>query len=329
MIQSKRRQLILGSAAGTLLTVGGGRAFAQAADFPSRMVNYIVPFAAGGLSDLIARMVGDGVRRHHNQNVVVEAKPGANGAVAIEALRRAKPDGYTWLGLHNGFWAVSPFLYKLAWNPVEDLIPVAMTGDAYMAMFVHPSVPANTLAELVAYAKANPGRLNYGSSGLGGVSHMSGEYLKKRAGIDITHIPYKGSPAALQACLGNEVQIIFGPEGAQSALAGKLKTIMILGSKRWSKLPGAPTSDEAGMPNWVLRSWHAAAVLGGTPPDVVTRINALFNRILAEPPVVEKIQQMGLEPASLSVAEIGERIKVDRAQIGALIKELGITGGEP
>ena len=328
MSTSRRRFVLAPLAAAAAGAALAPRAFAQADDFPSRQVNYLVPFAAGGLSDILARLVGDGVRRHHGPNVIVEAKPGAAGTVAIETLKRAPADGYTLLAVNNGHFAVSPYFYKLSWDPSE-ITPIALTGDAYMAMFVHPSVPAGDLREFIAYAKANPGKLNFGTAGLGTVGHLSGEYLQKRAGLSMTHVPYKGSPAALQACLANETQVFFGPEGAESAIAGKLRTLAILGPKRWSKLPAAATTDEQGMPNWGPRSWHGIVVLSKTPPELVARWNRIVNRILAEPAVNEKIQAQGLEPAQASLADLAERVRVDRAAFGQLIRELGISGGEP
>lgn len=329
MIDRRRRKLVLGPLLAAGIASIPGRLLAQADDYPSRQIGYLVPFPAGGLSDILARLIGDGIRRQYNQVVVVEAKPGAAGTIAVEALKRTPADGYTLLAVNNGFFSVSPFLFKLSWDPMQDLVPVAMTGDAYMPMFVNPAVPATNLKELVAYAKANPDKLNYGSAGLGTLGHLSGEYLQKRAGIKLTHIPYKGSPAALQAILANDTQIFFGPEGADSALAGKLRGIALLGPKRWSRLPNVPTTDEQGFPNWALRSWHGVVVRSGTPAPVVAKINAIFNRIVAEPAVIERIQQQGLEPAQTSLADLNERVKADRANFGALIRELAISGGEP
>lgn len=324
-----RRHLLVAPMAAGLSSLLGRFAYAQAQDYPSHQINYIVPFAAGGLSDIIARLFGDGVRRHHNQNVIIESKPGAAGTVAVDLFKRANPDGYTLLGVNNGFFAVTPFLYKIKWDPMQDLVPIAMTGDAYMALFVNPSVPANNLRELIAYAKANPDKLNFGSAGLGTVGQLSGEYLKKRAGINMVHIPYKGSPAALQACLANDTQLFFGPEAADAALAGKLKAIAILGPKRWHKLPDVPTVDEQGMPNWGPRSWHAVVVHPRTPLDVQQKLNQLFNRIMSEPAVVEKLKQNGVEPGQNTLAELAERVRVDRVNFGQLIRDLGITAGEP
>jgi tripartite-type tricarboxylate transporter receptor subunit TctC len=324
-----RRRLVLAPLAGAAIAGIGGRAWAQSADYPTRNIGYLVPFPAGGLSDILARLIGDGIRRNYGQTVIVEARPGAAGTIAVDALKRTPPDGYTYLAVNNGFFSVSPFLFKLNWDPMQDLVPVAMTGDAYMPMFVNPSVPAANLRELVAYAKANPDKLNYGSAGLGTLGHLSGEYLQKRAGIKVTHIPYKGSPAALQAILANDTQIFFGPEGADSALAGKLRGIAMLGPKRWPKLPDVATTDEQGFPNWALRSWHGVVVRAQTPPEIVARINLMFNRIMAEGPVIEKIRQQGLEPAQSSLADLAERVRADRANFGPLIRELGITSGEP
>ena len=330
MIDRARRKLLMGTMAGAALAGAGPLARAQGAPaVGSQPFHYYVPFPAGGLSDIIARLVGEGLRKQFGQPVVVEPKPGAAGTLAVDTLKRAPIDGSTLLAVNNGFFSVAPFMYKLTWDPMQDLVPVALTGDAYMAMFVHPAVPANNLKELIAYAKANPGKLNYGSSGIGNVSHLCGEYLAKRAGIQLTHIPYKGTPAAVQATLAKEVDIMFGPEGAEHALTGKMKSISILGPRRWSKLPGVPTTDEQGLPNWAVRSWHGIVVSAKTPPDVVAKLNQVLSKIIAEPAIVERLQSLGLEPATQSLAELNERVRADRATFGQLIKDLGITGGEP
>jgi tripartite-type tricarboxylate transporter receptor subunit TctC len=315
-----RRQLI---AAGGLALLGRN---AWADDYPARTINYIVPYAPGGVSDTIARLFADGVQRNFGKNVIVDYKPGAGGAIGAEMLTRAAPDGYTVMGATNAFYSVMPFLNKLKYEPMQDLLPVGMTGDVFMAIVVSGELPVKNLRELIAYAKANPGKLSYGSSGIGTVGHLCGEYLKKRTGTHIVHIPYRGAPAALQACMANEVQIVFGGEGAEAVLAGKLKGLAILGSQRWPRLPGVPTTDEAGLSKWPLRSWHTITVPGKTPPAIAKRLNEIVNQVMGEPAVIAKLQQIGVQPAPLSLAELMDRAKADQLAFGQLIKDARIEG---
>jgi tripartite-type tricarboxylate transporter receptor subunit TctC len=230
------------------------------------------------------------------------------------------------MGATNAFYSVMPVLSKLKFDPMQDLLPVGMTGDVYMAIVVSAELPVKTLQELIAYARANPGKLSYGSSGLGTVGHLCGEYLKKRTGTHIVHIPYRGAPASLQACMANEVQIVFGGEGAEAVLAGKLKALAILGTQRWPRLPEVPTTEEAGLPKWPLRSWHTVTVPGKTPLPVAQRLNELINTIMVEPAVTAKLQAIGVQPAALTLAELMERARADQLAFGQLIKDAGITG---
>ncbi len=317
-----RRQMIgtLGAGTASLLA-----APTWAEDFPARNFSYLVPYAPGGLSDIIARMLAEGIQRLHGRNVLVDYKPGAGGAIAAELLTRAPADGYTLMGATNSFYGVMPHLSKLKYEPMTDLLPLALIGDTAMSIVGSGNLQANNLRELIAYAKANPGKLSYGSAGQGTVSHLSGEYLKQRAGIDIAHIPYKGSPAAVQACLAGEVQLIFGPEGADSILAGKLKGLATMGPQRWSKLPDVPSTDEAGLPGWALRSWHTVCVPGKTSPDVAKRLNEIINRVMADPAVAGKLAGMGTFHTPLTLAQVMDRAKADHAAFGKLIKDANIT----
>ena len=311
----------------TTATLGWGLApNAFAADpYPAQMITFVVPFAAGGLSDMVARMLGDGITRTTGKVVLVDYRLGAGGSIAVDALLRVAPDGYTLLGATNGFFGVTPYINKIKYDPLADLVPVALMGDAFLPMVVSPKVPARNYSELSAYATANPGKLNFGSGGVGSGNHLSGEYLKKRAGVDIVHVPYKGGSAALQACLAGDIDIIFGPESADSVLAGKLHAIAVMGDKRWSKLPNVPTSDEVGLRNWELRSWHTVVVSSRTPMDVQAQINALVNSLTSNTEMVARLRAVGLEPAPLSLAALAERARADHKAFGQLIRDLGIT----
>jgi tripartite-type tricarboxylate transporter receptor subunit TctC len=320
IIAASRRVLLAGAAA--LLARP-----ALAATWPTGPVTWLVGFAPGGLSDIIARVVGDEITRGFGQQVLLDYRPGGGGTIAAQQLVRARPDGHTVLSATNSFFAVVPFLNQVRFDPMTEMVPVALTGDAYMAMVINPTVPARNLQELIAYAKANPGKLNFGSAGQGTVSHLSGEYLKARAGIDIVHVPYRGSPAAVAACLANEVQIIFGPEGAEGHLAGQLRAIAITGPQRWPRLPDVATTDEQGMRGWALRSWHTVATPAGTPRDVLQRMNEVMNEILARPAVKTRLEQNGLALAPLTLDQLAERARADNREFGTLIRSANITAG--
>ncbi|APW37432.1 hypothetical protein RD110_09720 [Rhodoferax koreense] len=320
------RRRFLGTTASLACAGLGGLRGAQAAEaYPAQMITYFVPYAAGGLSDQVARMLGDGVMRATGKNMLVDYKLGAGGSISVDTLLRAPADGYTVLGATNGFFGVIPFINKVKYDPLADLVPAALLGDAFLPLVVSPRVPVKSFAELVTYAKAHPGKLNFGSGGIGSGNHLSGEYLKRRLGIDIVHVPYKGGTAALQAALAGDIDMIFGPESADSVLAGKLKAVAVMGTQRWSKLPDVPTSEELGLKNWELRSWHTVVVSSKTPPDVVAQINGLVNRIMSAPEMAARLRAAGLEPSPLSVAALADRARADHKAFGQLIRDLGIT----
>ncbi|UFN51303.1 tripartite tricarboxylate transporter substrate binding protein [Roseomonas sp. OT10] len=315
-----RRRALLGGAATLLLACPG-----RAETYPSRGISYVVPFAPGGLTDLLARLVAERLARETGQTVVIDNKPGGGGILGTEFVARAAPDGYTLLAATNAPFASLPHLNPVRYDPLRDIVPVALLADVYMPIFVHPSVPARDLAGLVAHAKAHPGTLNFGSGGAGTVGHLSGEYLKARAGIAMQHVPYRSSAQSLQACLTNEVQVLFGPEGTESALESKLTAIAIMGPARWPKLPGVQTTTEAGYPDWALRSWQSVAVPGQTPRAIQERLNALVIRILAEPELRSRIEAMGCRILPLSPEELAQRARADHAAFGEVIRAAGIT----
>ncbi|UFN51302.1 tripartite tricarboxylate transporter substrate binding protein [Roseomonas sp. OT10] len=323
MTPSLSRRAALAAGAGLLAAARPARA----AGFPSGPVTYIIGYAPGGLSDVIARLIGDEITREHHQQVLLDYRPGAGGGLAADVLARTKPDGHTLMAATNSHFAIIPLLNSVRYEPIADLLPAALVGDAYMAIVVNPSVPARTLPELIAYAKANPGKLNFGSAGQGTVGHLSGEYLKKRTGIDIQHVPYRGSPPAVQACLANEVQVIFGPEGADAHLAGDLRAIAILGQDRWSKLPEVPTTEESGLPGWALRSWHTVGIHGRTPPALLEEVHDVLAGIIAQPKLQQRFEQMGLKTGRLSLAELRQRAEEDAQLFGTLIREVGLGRG--
>jgi len=300
---------------------------AVANDWPARRITYVVPFAPGGFSDVAARIVAERLTRQLGQSVVIDNRPGGGGALGVEAVARTAADGHTLLGATNAPFSTLPHLGQLRINPLTEIAPVGLLADVFMPIIIHPSLPARTLPELVAHARANPGKLSFGSGGVGTVGHLSGEYLKARTGIDMVHVPYRGSGPSLTALLANEVQILFGPEGTDSANEGKLRAIAIMGQARWDKLPQTPTTTESGFPDWVLRSWQCIAVAAATPLPIRQRLNALINDICAEPEVAARIAALGGKPARESLDQLAARARADYDAFGTLIRDARITAG--
>lgn len=301
----------------------GGRAFSQ--DYPSKQISYIVPYNAGGMSDNISRLLGEKLTALTGQQVINDYKPGAGGAIGANYFMGTPADGYTLLQSTNSFYGIIPLVTKVQYEPLKDLVPLVLIGDAPMVIAVNPSVPASNLPELIAYAKANPGALSFGTAGKGTVGHLSGEWLQKKAGIELLHIPYNGTPAALQAVLANEAQILFGPESAEHIAAGTLRGIAVIGDVRWEKLPDVPTTAEAGLDGWAPRSWHTVSVQAAVPEDIKNRLNSLINSILEQPDVKEKVVGFGLIPGFASLADVRKRAQDDYEQFGALIRDAGLA----
>ncbi|HEY0120284.1 MAG TPA: tripartite tricarboxylate transporter substrate binding protein [Rhizobium sp.] len=318
-----RRGFLSASALISASALLGNKAFA--ADYPSKKIDYIIPYNAGGMSDNISRLLGEKLMAATGQQVINDYKPGAGGAIGANYFMGTPADGYTLLQSTNSFYGIIPLVTKVQYKPLKDLVPLVLIGDAPMVIAVNPSVPANNLAELITYAKANPGALSYGTSGKGTVGHLSGEWLQKKAGIELLHIPYNGTPAALQATLSNEAQIVFGPESAEHIAAGTLKGIAVLGEKRWQKLPDLPTTVEAGIQGWAPRSWHTVSIQAAAPDDVKRKLSMLINGILEQPDVKERIVGFGLIPAIASYDDVQKRAEEDYEQFGALIRDAGLA----
>lgn len=325
-ISITRRAFLATTAAASGMMLVGRDAFADT--YPSKQISYLIPYNAGGMSDNISRLIGQKLTEVTGQPVINDYKPGAGGAIGANFFIRTPADGYTLLQSTNSFYAIIPAVTKVEYDPLKDLVPLALIGDAPMVIAVNPSVPASTLPELIAYAKQNPGALSYGTAGKGTVGHLSGEWLQKKAGIQLLHIPYNGTPAALQAALSNEAQIVFGPESAEHIAAGTLKGIAVLGSQRWGKLPDLPTTAEAGIDGWAPRSWHTVSIQASAPDEVKQTLNKLINGILEQADVREKIIGFGLIPGIETLEQVHQRALDDNQQFGQLIREAGLAVGQ-
>ncbi|MBN9369578.1 tripartite tricarboxylate transporter substrate binding protein [Hydrogenophaga sp. YM1] len=310
-------------AAATLLAAPA--ALAQA--WPDKPVKVIVGFAPGGAADQIARLVSTPLADALGQTVVVENRAGANGNVAGDAVAKSPADGYTLLLSSGGMVSVNPHLYaRMAFDPAKDLVPVASAARIAVYLMARNGLEVNNIQEFIAYVKARPGKLSYGSPGNGSSPHLAGEMFKSQAGLFAVHVPYRGAAPALNDLLGNQIDYTFDPGiGLQHAKSGRLKLLAVGSSKRSPLFPNVPTLDEAG-----LKGFDADTVFGfyapaGTPPAVIARLNTEINKILATPAVREKMISLGGEALPLSPAEFGKRGMDDSKRFGAVIKERKIT----
>ena len=305
-----------------------GLALAQA-PYPNRPIRFIVPFPPGGGAESTARLIGQKMSEGLGQPVVIETRAGAGGNIGTEFVINAAPDGYTILLTTNGV-AIQPHLQKLTWDPTKDLAPISLIATYSLVIAAHPSTPGATLREMVAYAKANPGKLSYGSSGSGGPLHLGAEAFKKQAGIDLLHVPYKGNAPATIAILGGEVNLTFdslvGP--LPNIRAGKLRALATTGRKRATMLPEVPTVTETGVANFDYESWNAVAAPRGTPREIVQRLNAEVVRVVALPEVRERLISLGYEPVSNSTDEFAALIAADLQRFGRLVKEIGLRADQ-
>ena len=300
--------------------------FAQAsapAAWPAKPVKVIVNFPPGGAADQLARAIGVPLQEALGQPVVIENRAGANGNIGGDAVAKSPADGYTLLMSSGGMVSVNPHIYaRMAFDPAKDLVPVAAAARVLVYLVAKPSIPANNIKDFIAYIKANPGKLSYGSPGSGSSPHLAGEMFKSQAGLFALHVPYRGAAPALQDLLAGQLDFYFDPGiGLQQVKAGKLKLLAVGSPKRSPMFPDVPTLDEAG-----LKGFDADTVFGfyapaGTPPDVVNRLNREINRILATQPVKERILAMGGEALPLTPAEFGAKATEDSRRFSAIIKE--------
>ncbi len=300
-------------------------AAAQAQTWPSKPVRYIVPFPPAGATDITARIMADKISGPLGQSVVVENRPGAAGNVGTEFVAKSAPDGYTILQLTVA-QSISATLYaKLNYDLEKDLAPAAMVALVPNVMIVNPSVPANSVAEFIALAKAKPGKINFASSGSGTSIHMSAEMFKMLTGVDIVHIPYKGSGPALADLLGGQVDVMF--DNLTSSIghirSGKLRALAVTTVTRYPELPELPTMQEAGVPGYEATAWFGIVVPKGTPRDVVMRINGEANKALAQSDVKEKLALQGAIARSWTPEEFGSFIHNEVVKWGKVVKASG------
>lgn len=310
------------------LTADG--AFAQpASDYPVKAIRMIVPFAPGGASDFVARIIQPKLSELLGQQVVIENRAGAGGNIGVEVVARAEADGYTILLGNVGTMTINPHLYpNFKVRPMRDLIGISAIADLPGGIALHPSVPVNTVKELVAYAKARPGQLNYGSAGVSSAQSLSFEFLKDKAGIDIQHVPYKGGAgAATIGALSGEVKIAVGTMASFSThhASGKLKVVGVLAEKRLASHPNLPTLVESGFPELTTASWQGIFVPAGTPRPIINKLHAALIKVLDDKTVDERFDQVSaVIIANKSPEEFAAFIKTQTDFWGGLIKRLNV-----
>ncbi len=300
-------------------------ASAQAQDFPSKPIHFIVPAAAGGPTDVTTRMLAERMSASLGQPVLVEPRPGAGGNVGAEVVAKAAPDGYTILMATIGTHAINQTLYKkLPFDPIKDFTPIAQVVQYPLLVVVNPKVPVKSVKELIDYAKANPGKLNRASGGNGTSMHLSGELFVHQAGIDMPHVPYKGSAPALTDLVGDHVQVMFDSMITALPLvkAGQLRALGVTGATRSPVVPDLPTVAEAGLPGYSATGWIGVVAPANTPPAIVEKLNASIVKALADPALREKLIAQAAEPVGSSPAEFtafirGETDKWAKAVRGA------------
>jgi len=297
-------------------------------DYPNKPVRLIVPFAPGGGTDIVARVMAQKAGEMLKQSVVIDNRGGAGGVIGMETTVRAMPDGYT-LGIVSGSIATTAAANKLPFDPVKDITPISMLGEAGFLLTLNPAVPAKTTQELIAYAKANPGKITYGSSGTGGTSHLVGELFDLMAGTQMTHVPYKSSGPALTDMLGGQIQMIYGssPLVTPQMNSGRLRVIAITTLKRSRALPNVPTVAESGVPGFETITWYALSGPRGLPPAVVARWQAALTAALQSREMKERFDVDGLDAPAVGAAYFNQVLQRDLVKWAGLAKAKNLKLG--
>ena len=304
--------------------VAASQSFAQG--YPSRPVRVVVPFPPGGAVDFFARVVANPLTETLGQPVVIENKAGASGMIGAELVAKAPPDGYALLLGNIASLAINVGIYpKMPYDPAKDFTPIVRTVDVNYVMVVHPSVPAGTVAELIAYVKANPGKVAYGSAGSGSLPHLATELMKALTSTDMVHVPYKGGGPMVTDLLGGSIQVVIGDQAnlMPHVKAGKLRALAVGSPKRSPNFPEIPTFAEAGLVGFEATAWQGLVGPAGLPPEVVRRLNEAFNKVMAMPDVRERLQGGGLDPVGGTPEEFGRFIRSEIAKWSKIAKDVG------
>jgi tripartite-type tricarboxylate transporter receptor subunit TctC len=294
--------------------------------YPTRPVRLIVPFAPGGGTDITARAVAVRLTESFGQSVVVDNRPGANGTIGVDFASKAVPDGYT-ICMISSSHSVNVALYpKLPYDLLKDLTAITQLTSQPYAMIIHPSVPAKSVKEFIAYAKTRPGAINYGSSGTGGIAHLGGAWLGAIAGISMVHVPYKGGALALTDMIAGNIQMQLGTLtlSGPHIKAGRLRALAVTTPKRWPGTPELPTMQEAGVPGFAITQWYGLITSSKTPRPLIDKLNKEIVRILQLPDVKEKMAADGADAVGNTPEEFNAHIRAEVAKYGKLVKEVGL-----
>jgi tripartite-type tricarboxylate transporter receptor subunit TctC len=313
-----------------LLGVSVGSALAQQSktEFPTRPLRYIVPFPPGGSADIVARIMAAALTETLGKQVVIDNRSGAAGTVGAEIAAHATPDGYTLFACNIASLAVSPALYKkLNYDPVAGFAPIGLIGSTANALAVHPSVPAATIAEFIALAKAQPGKIHYSSAGVGTSPQLSMEMFSMNAGIQVVHVPYKGAGPALVALMGGHVQAMFStvPTYVGALRAGKVRLLGVTSTTRHPDLPDVPTLAESGMPGFEVISWQGLCTPAGVPEAALVRIRNGLAAALALPDTKKQLADQGMQPTPLTAEKFAAFVRAERDKWAKVVKDVGIS----
>ena len=295
------------------------------AQYPNKPVRMVVAFPPGGSTDLAARALGEKLAAALGQPFVIENKPGASGNIGAEFVARSAPDGYTLLMAATSFATAPAFFPQLGWDPVKDFAPVSMVATVPIIVVVHPSVVATNARELIAYSKANPGKLNLASPGAATLTRLAGEMFKQAAGLDWVTVHYKGGPPAVTDLLGGQAQVMFAniSDVITQVKAGKLRALAVTTAKRSAIAPELPTLAEAALPGFEVSTWQAVLAPAGTPREIVQRLNAEIVRAMALPEMREKFLSFGTDAITGTPEELGRFLAAEVAKIGKIAREVG------
>jgi tripartite-type tricarboxylate transporter receptor subunit TctC len=303
---------------------------AHSQSYPSRPIRYIVPQAPGGSSDTLARIVTQRAAEGLGQQLVVDNRPGATGVIGAEVVARANPDGYTLLQVATSHATNPAMQSKLPYDTLRDFAAISLLSQQPNIWLVHPSLPVRNVKELIAYAKAKPGQLNFASSGTGGSQHLAGELLKSMTGIEMTHVPYKGSPPALVDVLAGRVPLMSStmPPALPHIKSGKVRALAVTSARRSPALPDVPTVAESAVPGYEAIAWQGLVAPAGTPKAAISRINAEFVKALKQPDVAAKLNEQGFETVASTPEWFAQYTKAEIAKWSKVIKAAGVKGSE-
>lgn len=315
---------ILRGLAVVILGCAGGGALAQA-DYPSRPIRFLVGVVPGGATDLLARVIGQRLSERLNQQVIIDNRVGANQTIAADLTAKAAPDGHTILMVPSGY-AINPSIYKLRFDPVKDLSAIGRVAMVPNVLVVHPSVPVRSVKDFIAYARARPGELNYGSSGVGSPSHLSGELFQLSAQVKFTHVPYKGQGQAMIDLLGGHLKMAFPsiPASIQHIKSGKMIALGVTPRQRSSALPEVPTLDQAGIPGYEVSGWYGVLGPARLPNSILARLNGELILMLKDPVMREMLSREGADPLSSSPEEFARTIAADIVKWAKVVKAVGV-----